>query len=134
MKETLNEILQRMLSTVDAGVAFLSAEIPDVIQQLLVWKAVSSGLFFLFWLFVNIFLLKSLTVHWNARDKETLSKRYMKRNWEEDSYVNTFNCLLLIIGVLWIISAIGVMASTSWLKIIIAPKVYLIEYAASLIK
>lgn len=134
MKETLNEILQRMLSTVDAGVAFLSAEIPDVIQQLLVWKAVSSGLFFLF--FFSIFLITAAYAvkTLKGRDKEVFKKHWHSRTRQEESYVEKLSMTVVITSIISVVSLIITLLSYTWLKIIIAPKVYLIEYAASLIK
>ena len=52
MKENLQnalvEILNRAISGIDSSVAFMQAELPDVISQLLTWYAVKSATYSLF--------------------------------------------------------------------------------------
>ena len=119
--------------------AFLVAEIPDVIQQLLVWHAIES----LIWFLPGILLLAApWFVYWKwggrgkpgepyygeARYVETLTHGYDGRVSGEaaalfalPSGVTTLAGLALILG------------NLEWLQILVAPKLYLLEYARVLV-
>jgi hypothetical protein len=49
LQQALLAILNATTSTVASGVNFLQAQLPDVIQQLLIWHAVESLVWFLLW-------------------------------------------------------------------------------------
>ena len=119
--------------------AFLAAEIPDVIKQLLVWHAIESFI----WFFLGVLLLAApWFVYWKwggrgepteprygeARYKETLTHGYDGRISEDALFA-------LVLGSL-VATIIGVtltMVSLEWLKILVAPKLYLLEYARVLV-
>lgn len=124
LQQALAEIIGKASSGIDAGTQFLSAQLPEVIQQLLMWKAVMSGLTCLFAMVVLIFSawpIKRfyLWVRRLADDDEFYDH-------PETMFAGAGCIVLLLIGVCNI--------SLTWLQILIAPKIYLIEYAASLAK
>ena len=118
---------------------FLAAEIPDVIQQLLVWHAVESFIWFL----PGVLLLASpWFVYWKwggrgdpiepkygeTRYKETLTHGY---NGRVD--VEAIGLFALLSGIATLAGLALALANLDWLKILVAPKLYLLEYARVLV-
>lgn len=120
--------------------AFLVAEIPDVIQQLLVWHAIESLVWFLPGL---LFIAAPWFVYWRwggrgkpaepkygeARYEETLTHHYT------GGIKGDAMGALCIFGL--VTSGAGftlVMNNLDWLQILVAPKLYLLEYARTLIR
>jgi len=120
MKEQLQTalltILNGTISAASAAKDFLLAEVPDVLRQLLVWKAAEAGVIAL----VLVAVLALIIVIW-----------WKNREWclEELGPLNLFP---------WSI-AVGLLSAAicnllTVVQITLAPKIYLIEYAASLVK
>lgn len=152
----LDEALTRLISrSVDAaesvagditnatGTAldFLAAEIPDVIQQLLVWHAIESFIWFL----PGLLLLASpWFVYWKWGGRGEPAEPY----YGEARYVETLTHNRLgdidQDGVLGLLMLGGVVATPAgflitmnnleWLQILVAPKLYLLEYARVLLR
>lgn len=120
----LVELLQKAANGIDAAVTFSQAQIPDVVHQLLVWKSVSSILVQIFILsFIGVYVLAVYKFY-----KITDSKRLS----EGTLVAGIFS---LATGALFAMGlAIAFFSYFDWLKIWLAPKLYLLEYAASLIK
>jgi hypothetical protein len=111
---------------VEKGSAFLMNQLPEVIQQLLWWKMwesiVSNAL-----IIVLFFLLPFIII------KKTWKKgmESFKRDATDE------HGIALIIAFIWILIGtlpLGMGTDLTWLQIWIAPKIYLIEYAAELLK
>lgn len=119
LQKALAQILNKTVSAAEAGVAFLQKELPEVIQQLLVWKAVESAIYFLTALVVLWFCLYAIRKMW------AYSKTDSGRGSE---------ALMFFPGVATGLSVLAMIQHIDWLKILIAPKLYLIEFAASLVK
>lgn len=118
LQQALAAMLNKTVSGIEAGAQFLQEQLPEVIQQLLLWKAVESGVVF------SAFLIATF-----------LSAYCTRRFWlwvsEDDSGGEPFVLVpITLTGLL----LLGACKSLEWLQILIAPKVYLIEYAASLTK
>ena len=118
LQKALAALLAKTTSAAEAGASFLQAELPEVIQQLLMWKAVESGVHFLLAAIATGLLV------WGA-------KRFWQWCRAEDSYMES---LVMLPAIAASVFAVIAMSSLDWLQILIAPKVYLIEYAASLAK
>ena len=58
LQDALANLLSKTISGIDAGVAFMQAELPDVIMQLLTWKLSISAIAALFSLAVGVMSLK----------------------------------------------------------------------------
>lgn len=63
LEKSLVTILDKALSGIDKGVDFLSAEIPDIIEQVLIWHGVKSFLisilcFVIIFISLRFFLLR----------------------------------------------------------------------------
>lgn len=112
LQKALAAMLSKTTSAVEAGVGFLQAELPEVIQQLLMWHMVKSAVFFTIALSAFMFCAWAL-----------------KRCWDNDEF--DAMCFALIGAIVTFTVAL---CNITWLQILLAPKVYLIEYAASLAK
>lgn len=125
MNETLQKavavMIEKAISGIDTATNFLAAEIPDVIHQLLMWNLVKSvlivGLCF-------SFLLISGAVAYKTEKSAKAAKDYLTTGFP------TFIFSIFGIGPL----VIMLLSLFEALKIWIAPKVWLIEYAAELVK
>ncbi|EOH1137952.1 hypothetical protein ACR2RY_001719 [Salmonella enterica] len=120
----LVELLQKAVGGIDAAMSFSQAQIPDVVHQLLIWNSASSFLYQLFVIllisgyFLSVKKLNSIALNEsNSPEKSGLA--------------------VVGIGAGGIISLaffVSFFFYFDWLKIWLAPKLYLLEYAASLIK
>lgn len=121
LNDALVAIIQKTQGAVESGVSFLSEQIPDVIQQLLMWK------FYEAVVLCAMLAVFQLVVVWGA------FKTYKITVETQDAvpfapYIIIMGfCSLFITGF-----AVGFLLKA--LQIYIAPKVWLIEYAASLAK
>lgn len=132
----LVELLQKAVGGIDAAVSFSQAQIPDVVHQLLVWNIVSS---LLAQLFGGVAILLAIQVRRYALKAKANGETWVAHDGRPNDrwFVSSFSydCLLGAIPALLTVS--GVLAffmNFDWLKIWLAPKLYLLEYAASLIK
>ena len=119
MNDKLSEALAELISLSVSGVEFLVSEIPDVLHQLLIWKATVSAISMLCWVLLCIAIYKFNS--WQIK--------YLIKNKKFDEPYLVAN----LAQALWIIPLIGLFDLT-FLKIWMAPKVFLIEYAAQMVK
>ena len=128
----VSTLIQTSLNAIDKGTTFLSNQIPEVIQQLLLRKAIasfiefSSGIFLIGGIFAWLiyqykYWTTTVTTTWGTK----------KVRFEDDAG-GAFSLLniLLIIPLIYGIRCINLI----WLQILIAPKLYLIEYAKDFLK
>lgn len=141
----LVELLQKAANGIDAAVSFSQAQIPDVVHQLLVWNMTHS-------LIMTVIAISTIPlVVWFVKRqyrKVEIGKfgnegySWDKGNpkysptmvWDskgELSFLIVPGVAVLLFWGLWVIAIVTKM---TWLKIWLAPKLYLLEYAASLIK
>lgn len=141
MNETLQQalavLIQQATSTVDTAKSFLAAEIPEVVHQLLMWNFVSSLLLFL--LSITVFSGWAYFIYYVCTEKqipdETTYTLYVPTFFSGSRKEMTDGGFMVVVGtsiVTWIVVPLS--CSFTWLKIWIAPKVWLVEYAASLLK
>ena len=126
----MNEELQKALTEILHGVltakGFMLAELPEVIQQLLLWKfwyhsARMAGFIVIIGLII-VLIVKVEKYVLNAEDIDRMDKRFF--GW----------FLVPMLSIIPIVLISGIFFNLTWLQIWLAPKVYLIEYAASLTK
>lgn len=115
LQQALAEVIKSAVSAKD----FIIGQIPEVIQQLLMWYGVKSFLFFLCGI-----LLALIIVYLNYRQVVFVKEREL---WDEPALV------LNLLQLFWLFP-ISFLINIQWLQIWIAPKVWLIEYASKLIK
>lgn len=143
MNETLQKavalMIEKALSGVDTATTFLTAEIPDVVHQLLVWHMVKSLLMCLLGVgtLIGVALLMKRAFRKPEVD-ETRSntyKTYYKRSLVFDREGEISPGIVPVVAVGLVFALIGsCFINIEWLQIWIAPKVWLLEYAGSLLK
>lgn len=116
----LAELITQATSGISQSVGFLQAELPDVIVQLLAWNAAYSAIICAAGL-AGVILVPLFGV-WVFR------KLVRDDEWSDHPEVIGIGSLLFP----FIMAA--TMINLDWLQIWIAPKVWLIEYAAGLLK
>lgn len=127
----VSTLIQTSLNAIDKGTAFLSNQIPEVIQQLLLWKAIasfiefSSGIFIIGGIFAWLIYQYK---YWKTTVKTTWGEEKV-RLFSETGAFSLLN-IFLIFPLLYGSSCINLI----WLQIWIAPKLYLIEYAKDFLK
>jgi hypothetical protein len=121
LQQALLAILTQTVDAVKAGTTFLMAQLPDVIQQLLIWKATQSAIWCGFWLLMSVIILLIIRHYWKPREYY-------------DGYWDTLGPFGIFPFIFCLNFAMIAMTNYEWLQILIAPKIYLIEYAASLVK
>ena len=138
LQQALAQVIEKATDGVQSGVSFLSAELPDVIHQLLMWKMIES----LVMCIAGITLLSVMTyilikysgVGAKIKDSDSRWKTHqITLTHDAEGDIAPWIPVTITIPVL---AALGCasLVNIDWLKIWIAPKVYLIEYAASLVK
>ena len=125
----ISDLLEKSIRAMEAGGEFLGEQIPDAVYQLLLWHGVKSGIYCV----IGI-LLVVITVWINKKQfmfiKEKKEQDY--QNWCE--YLNNSPALMLNLFQLFLLIPIICFLNIEWLQIWLAPKVWLIEYGAKLIK
>ena len=123
MNEELQTAVTEIINSAISAKDFLVGQLPEYVAQLLMWHALYS----LVWFLIGV-LLAGLTCYVDVR-----LYRYIKsdvlNSWERfDAYALTALGSAVLMGI-----ALSMMNIT-WLKIWIAPKVWLVEYAANLVR
>lgn len=111
---TAHQLLLKLIEAATETGQFIAEQIPDVIQQLLLYNLILHLI--LFFVFLP---LTSFCVFW--------MHKVFTDKWDSESLPI---CMIILLG-----SGLGTMYNaTMAIKIWIAPKVWLLEYAADLIK
>ena len=127
MKETdqqLAEILKKGLEAAEKTGNFVVEQAPDLIQQLIVWKTCE----YIFLIIISIAFMFSL-YKWH--------KSAMKRYDDFDGFYIKTEFFIYCIYAIVVILIFGTALFKSFfnlIQILLAPKIWLIEYAANLIK
>ena len=113
-----NKLMEKLLEWLNRSDAFLSAQVPDMIQQLLRWQLIKASIGGVFGLLIIIVVLYA----WRKGLLELVKKD------SEPFFLIVFG------GIVPVIAGTIVLAvnSLTVLQILIAPKVYLIEYVHNL--
>lgn len=124
LQNTINELLVGALALAQDTGEFLAEQIPDVVMQLLWWHGIESALFML--LAIVILLI------WLPLDVKL--GKYLWRNDDviSDDFWLGYGLFGSVLRGLLIVIVVR-SSNLVWLKILVAPKLYLLEYAASLV-
>lgn len=135
-EQVLGELLNRALSGVDKAVEFSQAQIPEVVEQLLFWKMTESLIGFISGLILLLPLIY-VWVKYSGKGELVEEGRY-RRKWtlthNHHGYFDGHFLCSILVSLLMLIFILDVLINFDWLQIIIAPKLYLLEYAANLVK
>lgn len=133
LQQAISQLITMSLVAIDKGATFLSGQIPDVIQQLLLWKAWESFLhFFIFGIVLSIVIVYANIKQFNYWMQETTNSYGHKQRRIHEDYgaLVMFN----ILQFLWVFILPQAIYNLTWFQIWLAPKVYLIEYAKEFLK
>lgn len=149
LQQALANVIEKATTGAEAATEFLVEQTPDVVYQLIMWYGVKYGLYFVLGLGLIFFGYKV----WFKNDG-TKTGRFAKEAYERGEEWTRFNgkssgtvssteydtavslpsnllskmmaVVLCIVGTCFI--------NIQWLQILVAPKIWLIEYAATLVK
>ena len=115
----LAELLQKAVSGLDSAVAFSQAQLPEVIHQLMYWKAASYGLRIVVMslLFLGCVVLFRKGVEWG-------------RGWEIEGIGIISVIASVVVGL--VLMCLLFANADNLLQLWLAPKIWLIEYAVDL--
>lgn len=137
LQGAVTQLIDKALTGLDKSVSFLEAEIPEFIQQLLLWYGVKSALIFVGASYVAWFALRKIHKVFSSRPTE---RDFDTPFWEYSSYHGRIelsdmgHLTLICMGSILLCSGTLAIASHEWLQIWLAPKVWLLEYASSIVK
>lgn len=143
LQKVLADIITRVTSGADAVVEFSKQQLPEVLQQLLMWHFISHLLSFIIPLVLLTLCLTISVKFWHRVPKQDSRDKDDRCPWIADEYRDKAHALYFkywlpgyILPVVSFILGIITLFNSNlvWLKIVLAPKLYLLEYAASLIK
>lgn len=124
LENALAELVSKALEGIDKSVGFMETQLPEVIEQAMLWYAVKNGAYALFGLLLllapGVFIYKFYSFQ---KKKKTLDS-------------GDFDAVCAAALIIWALLSIpgGLFLNLEWLQILIAPKLWLIEYAAGLVK
>ncbi len=120
LNKALTDLIVKATETAESGAAFLQSEIPEVVEQLLLWHLVQSSVFCALGLFVTVlcmFLIRKYAPKCDAYD------------------MRPADAIVILSALFWVMSLmVAVPNGFTAFKILIAPKVWLIEYTARLVQ
>jgi hypothetical protein len=129
MNEQLQLALASIIGTANEGVAagvnFLSAEIPEVVYQLLLWHGVKA--------FVGFVLALLLIPAYLWAERKAYLSAYGVEGWDGEDVAFCWGLMGMLVRIP-VIMVIFSYLNLEWLQIWLAPKVWLIEYVAQLAK
>jgi hypothetical protein len=151
LQVALAEILNTTIEATGKATDFLIAEIPEVLQQLLMWKMCESVVWFVcgliliiggLVLFFKSFPARAEAIN-SAKEDRKDGKEWTRYCGNKSRTSNAYDSVVATGGVESVSFLLGGAVAffcglhsvnILWLQIWIAPKVYLLEYAASLAK
>lgn len=129
-EQVLSQLLQRAVDGVDKAVELSQSQIPDVIEQLLLWNGVFSGVEFALAVFMMIITLVVFVKSAKMILEETREKGVCDQRDSRIVFPGAVSAVMIMVTAAYTMNV----ADLDWLQILIAPKLYLIEYGAELVK
>lgn len=119
LQNALAKLLTSLMSSIQDGAMFAQEQLPEVLDQLLTYKLVRSlGISCVLLAFGLIYTWKVLPKFWKAA---------------REGFDGSEVIVIFVTALIYTVVGIALF-NAAWIQILIAPKVYLIEYAASLAK
>lgn len=116
---------EKVENTASAMIDAAQKEAPETIKQFLVWRAVKHGLSF----FMPFFILTSAFITFLVSAK--------KANWQSNVF-SMPHLVSVVSGIIMLFSTIGVAVNftnlLSFIQVLVAPRIYLIEQVSALIR
>ena len=121
LENAVAELLIKVASGAESAGEFILSELPDVVQQLLAWEVFVSLLWFAVTASISVYLF-------------VIFKKSRKSANEDDNNIDAMFASGFSFGGLVLFSLAAVINLQNAAKIWIAPKLFILEYAASLAK
>ena len=137
LETQLVEILQSVSTSVGDAKEFIIAELPDVVQQVLSWYSVLSiveNIIAIILLVLVVYMIRNMLVKPESMSTANVIQRlsFLKDKYAENG-IDYSPAVLLVIAVTFGLFLVAMSKlNIVFLKILIAPKLWLIEYAATL--
>lgn len=129
LKEALAQMIAGVTQTTGQAKDFILAQLPDVVKQLLAWKFAES--------IANMLIPTFILIIWGLIVKRLVYKAKITEfefGGETEDFCKFVGCgigmILTVICSIWWACSLNLI----WLEIWVAPKIYLIDYAKSLVK
>ena len=133
LQDALAKIITTTTTGVEKSVDFLKAEIPDVIHQLLMWKMLEAALCIGMVIFFTI--CAGVIFKWFVSKSKWWEENKRTDPFQDNDWFGGAICSGVIFGCVILLSCFVIPQNVATIaKIKVAPKVYLIEYAADLLK
>lgn len=140
-QDSLTSFIERMLEGMERGANFAGEQIPLLVQEILIWNGVFHGAWALIGLVMVFVLARFFRGHaeklaaWHG-DWHSLDDQMRARFWNDKSNLSALQSVTVIakygsIGVGALLFFVNIFVT---LKIILAPRLYLLEYAADLVR
>lgn len=131
----------KTVDSIDTAAGFLAAQAPEVISQLLLWHGIRSALICVLGM-VMLYLIQYLGRHYmgpgakidlGKEDRDNNHRQTLTHNEDGEWCVRTlFTACAGVIG--FLIGLDLITSNLDWLQILVAEKIWLLEYAAKMIK
>lgn len=123
LQNTINTILTEAMAVAEATGEFLVDQVPDVVEQLLVWHLTVSLIGMCLFILIHVISVKLIVKH--------MKDWFFDLDGPDRGLISTMGGSMYAIYMT--VTALILSPSLDWLKIWIAPKLYLLEYAADLV-
>ena len=139
LDQTLADLIISSINTASQAKEFIISQTPEVIQQTLLWYGLYNFILFIISfviLFLSIFISykinKKITKDFDNGEPWTRYENKLDSHSTSGTYdfIKVWIVSIPIIGIITFI----VMVNLEWLKIWVAPKLWLIEFASNLVK
>tara|TARA_R110002126_G_C10175709_1_gene474366 strand:+ start:40 stop:477 length:438 start_codon:yes stop_codon:yes gene_type:complete len=135
----LAEAVIKTVDGIDTAAGFLAAQAPDIIEQLLFWHGIKSALMFVFGialLFTLQYLARRYIGKGPIRECGSPGGRYEQTlTHDGDGEICPRTVFTIMIGFFPVVFGIALtIGNLDWIQIIVAEKIWLLEYAAKMIK
>ena len=128
LAEKATEALHLIITGAVATQEFVLEQAPDVVRQLLAWRFTASLIGFCASLLIP---LAVIAASWTVARK--MWRKFSGEEWDEARFaIGAVATAATVIAS--VVALCAAPACCDWLQIAIAPKVYLLEYAANLVK
>ena len=137
----LAEAVTKTVDSIDTAAGFLAAQAPEVISQLLIWHGIKSALICVLGI-VILYALQHVARRYSGQGAKIDPDSELHKNNHRHTLTHDNNGELCprIIGTVFAGSlgiVIGIdltINNLGWLQILVAEKIWLLEYAANIIK
>lgn len=139
IKGRIVEFMDLALDGVDATTTFMQAQLPDYVEQLLMWYLVREATYFVIGAVLlavsvyGVYCLIAKRRQGKPKDGASGYRLQYEPTWSHDEDGDV-SVTILIIGIALTIpfAASFAFLNLTWLQILIAPKVWLVEYVTRL--